>query len=42
MAQSCIFDLYSTLVDIHTDEGRPEVWEILALFFRYYGADYIA
>ena len=42
MVQSCIFDLYGTLVDIHTDEGRPEVWEKLALFFRYYGADYTA
>ncbi len=42
MVQSCIFDLYGTLVDIHTDEGRPEVWEKLALFFRYYGADYAA
>ena len=40
MIQSCIFDLYGTLVDIHTDEGNPEVWKKLALFFSYYGADY--
>ena len=40
MVQTCIFDLYGTLVDIHTDEEKPEVWKKLALFFRYYGADY--
>lgn len=25
-----LFDLYGTLVDIHTDEGRPAVWRALA------------
>lgn len=35
-----VFDLYGTLVDIHTDESRKEVWEKLALFFGYYGAIY--
>lgn len=34
-----IFDLYGTLVDIHTDEDRI-VWEKTALFFGYYGAAY--
>ena len=34
-----IFDLYGTLVDIHTDEDDL-VWEKTALYFRYYGADY--
>lgn len=34
-----IFDLYGTLVDIHTEES-PEVWEKTALYFRFYGADY--
>ena len=24
-----IFDLYGTLVDIRTDEDRPEVWDIV-------------
>lgn len=37
-----IFDLYGTLVDIHTDENREEVWEKLALFYGYYGAEYEA
>ncbi len=36
-----IFDLYGTLVDIHTEESQ-EVWEKTALFFGYYGACYTA
>ena len=34
-----IFDLYGTLVDIHTDENAL-VWEKTALYFGYYGAHY--
>lgn len=34
-----IFDLYGTLVDIHTEES-DEVWEKTALYFGYYGAHY--
>ena len=34
-----IFDLYGTLVDIHTDENDL-VWEKTALFFGFYGAHY--
>jgi len=34
-----IFDLYGTLVDIHTEES-PRVWEQTALFFGYYGASF--
>lgn len=34
-----IFDLYGTLVDIHTEENEA-VWEKTALFFGYYGAHY--
>ena len=34
-----IFDLYGTLVDIHTDEDDT-VWEKTALYFGYYGAHY--
>ncbi len=34
-----IFDLYGTLVDIHTEENAP-VWEKTALYFSYYGALY--
>lgn len=37
-----IFDLYGTLVDIHTDTDIPEVWEKTALYFGFYGADYTA
>lgn len=36
----CIFDLYGTLVDIHTDERLPELWERLAGWFRAHGAPY--
>ena len=34
-----IFDLYGTLVDIHTDENET-VWEKTALDFGFYGAAY--
>lgn len=34
-----IFDLYGTLVDIHTEENAL-VWEKTALYFGYYGASY--
>ena len=37
--KNLIFDLYGTLVDIHTREDSP-VWEKTALFFGYYGAHY--
>lgn len=36
-----IFDLYGTLVDIHTEEDET-VWEKTALYFGYYGAHYTA
>ncbi|MNO48637.1 (S)-2-haloacid dehalogenase 4A [compost metagenome] len=35
--QTYIFDLYGTLIDIHTDEEDPQVWESLAFHFRYSG-----
>ena len=41
MYTDLIFDLYGTLVDIHTEE-TPEVWEKTALYFGYYGAHYTA
>ena len=41
MYTDLIFDLYGTLVDIHTEESR-EVWEKTALYFGYYGAHYSA
>ena len=34
-----IFDLYGTLVDIHTEENDA-VWEKTAIFFGFYGAHY--
>ena len=34
-----IFDLYGTLVDIHTEENDL-VWEKTAIFFGFYGAHY--
>lgn len=38
--QNYLFDLYGTLVDIHTEENVPEVWQRLACFYGYYGARY--
>lgn len=38
--ETYIFDLYGTLVDIHTEEEAEEVWEKLALFYGYYDALY--
>ncbi|MBQ9593319.1 MAG: HAD family hydrolase [Lachnospiraceae bacterium] len=32
-----IFDLYATLVDIHTDETKPELWERSAAYLRRFG-----
>ena len=34
-----IFDLYGTLVDIHTDEAMPELWQKLAGWYCAYGVD---
>ena len=34
-----IFDLYGTLVDIHTEEN-DSVWEKVAIYFGFYGAHY--
>ena len=36
-----IFDLYGTLVDIHTEENSV-VWEKTAMYFGFYGAHYSA
>ena len=38
MYDTCIFDLYGTLVDIRTDENKEELWEKLSLFYAFYGA----
>ncbi|MGE5603174.1 MAG: HAD family hydrolase [Nitrososphaerales archaeon] len=33
--RAILFDLYGTLVDIETDEERPQVWDTLARFLGY-------
>ena len=33
-----LFDLYGTLVDIHTDERKPTLWKQTAVFFHSHGA----
>ena len=40
MYKNFIFDLYGTLVNIHTNEGKSLVWRKLALFYSYNGAIY--
>ncbi len=35
-----VFDLYGTLVDIRTDEDRPELWRAMAGMYAAWGADY--
>lgn len=35
-----IFDLYGTLIDIHTEEDKTQVWKELALFYEEQGASY--
>lgn len=35
-----VFDLYGTLVDIHTEENDNTLWEKLTMFYGYYGALY--
>lgn len=37
-----IFDLYGTLIDIHTEEGEHKLWEALAEFYQKQGASYEA
>ena len=35
-----IFDLYGTLLDIHTDEQSKELWKIMRDFFNVYGCEW--
>lgn len=35
-----LFDLYGTLIDIHTDEKKRRLWQDMSDFFRAYGAYY--
>lgn len=36
--QNCIFDLYGTLADIHTEENSPQLWARIADEYRRHGA----
>ena len=40
--QNCIFDLYGTLVDLHTDELHPRLWQEMTVLYRQHGAKYSA
>ena len=40
MYKNVVFDLYGTLVDIHTDEYKPEFWEKVASYYGDRGAVY--
>ena len=37
-----IFDLYGTLVDIHTDEDAPTLWAAMAVYYGQRGAEWQA
>lgn len=37
-----IFDLYGTLIDIHTEEGEKKLWKALAKYYCKHGAFYFA
>jgi len=36
--RAIIFDCYSTLVDIRTNEQKKEIFDYLSLYLQYYGA----
>ena len=38
--KNCVFDLYGTLVDIHTDEERAALWAAMAEYYTLRGAAY--
>ena len=38
--KNIVFDLYGTLVDIHTDESKPEFWQKVAEYYGQRGAAY--
>lgn len=40
--ENYIFDLYGTLVDIHTDENKASLWKKIAVYFSAQGAAYTA
>ena len=38
--QNYVFDLYGTLIDIHTNEQKPYLWKKMSHIYTVYGADY--
>ncbi len=40
MYKNYVFDLYGTLVDIKTNESRPNLWRQIAYLYGYFGAVY--
>lgn len=40
MIHNYLFDLYGTLVNIHTEEAMPSLWRRMALFLSLQGASY--
>ncbi len=40
MAETYLFDLYGTLIDIHTDQTMPSLWKRMAIHYSIYGADW--
>lgn len=40
MYQNYIFDLYGTLVDVHTNENKPYLWKKICDLLSGFGADY--
>lgn len=42
MYKNYVFDLYGTLIDINTDEEQKDLWEKLAVLYRYKQAIYTA
>ena len=42
MYKNILFDLYGTLIDIRTNEDKPELWANIALLYGYKGAVYTA
>ena len=41
MYKAVVFDLYGTLLDIHTDENQEQLWEKMAFLYATQGAHYL-
>lgn len=40
MYKNYIFDLYGTLVDVHTNEAKPYLWKKMQVWYDMHGAHY--